>query len=219
MPKVTEAHMEARRRQILDAASACFARQGFHQTTMQEICREADLSPGGVYRYFASKYEIIAATCQECHLQNLSLIQAASEQSDDPLEVLDLLVDSGFGWLDNPEALEHLRMNIQLWAEAVRSPQVMEAYQRANFDVYREALCGLLRRAQENGAINPCLDPDSAARVLLATWQGLVLQKALDSQVDVPKYVAVLKSLYKGTFAPQPAASAATGTTQNQPAS
>ena len=53
MPKVTEAHLEARRQQILDAASACFSRQGFHQTTMQGICREVDLSPGAVYRYFA----------------------------------------------------------------------------------------------------------------------------------------------------------------------
>ena len=61
MPKVTEAHMEARRRQILEAASACFSRQGFHQTSMQDICREAGLSPGAVYRYYSTKEDIIAA--------------------------------------------------------------------------------------------------------------------------------------------------------------
>ena len=59
MPKVTQAHLEARRQQILDAAFGCFARQGFHQTTMQDICREAELSPGAVYRYFDSKEAII----------------------------------------------------------------------------------------------------------------------------------------------------------------
>jgi hypothetical protein len=46
MPKVTEAHLEARRRQIVDAAAACFSQRGFHQTTMQDICKQAALSPG-----------------------------------------------------------------------------------------------------------------------------------------------------------------------------
>ena len=60
MPKVTEEHVEARRRQILSAALRCFAREGFHRTTMQDIFREADLSPGAVYSYFKGKDELIA---------------------------------------------------------------------------------------------------------------------------------------------------------------
>ena len=55
MPKVSDAHVEARRQQILEAASACFARQGFHQTSVQDICKEAGLSAGAVYRYFPGK--------------------------------------------------------------------------------------------------------------------------------------------------------------------
>ena len=50
-----------RRREILDAALFCFRRRGFHQATMQEICAEAGLSPGALYRYFGSKADIIAA--------------------------------------------------------------------------------------------------------------------------------------------------------------
>ena len=61
MPKVTEAHLEARRQQRLEAAESCFSRQGFHQTTMQANCGEAGLSPGAVYRYFSSEEEISAA--------------------------------------------------------------------------------------------------------------------------------------------------------------
>ena len=200
MPKVTEAHLEARRRQILDAASACFARQGFHQTSMQDICREADLSPGAVYRYFASKEEIIAATCQECQEHNLEHMQTATGQRKDPLEVLDLLVDSDFGWLDNPEVQDHLRMNIQLWAEALNSPQVMEVFRRDFLDIWLEALTRLVGRVQETGQLNPSLEPASAARVLLSAYHGLVLQKAFDPGVDISKYGTVLKALYGGSF-------------------
>ena len=49
-----------RRAEILDAAERCFIRSGFHQASMQEICAEAKMSPGNLYRYFPSKEAIIA---------------------------------------------------------------------------------------------------------------------------------------------------------------
>ena len=61
MPRLTRKTAEARRRQILTAATACFARRGFHATTMQEICRAARLSPGSVYTWFPSKRAIMKA--------------------------------------------------------------------------------------------------------------------------------------------------------------
>ncbi len=45
----------------------CFAREGFHRTTMQDIFREADLSPGAVYSYFEGKDELIEAIADERH--------------------------------------------------------------------------------------------------------------------------------------------------------
>ena len=61
MPKVSEAHLEARRGQILKAACRCFARGGIGETSIQDICHEAKLSVGAIYRYFRSKGQIIEA--------------------------------------------------------------------------------------------------------------------------------------------------------------
>jgi TetR/AcrR family transcriptional repressor of uid operon len=41
-----------RRAEILAAAERCFVRSGFHQASMHEICIEAGMSPGNLYRYF-----------------------------------------------------------------------------------------------------------------------------------------------------------------------
>ena len=61
MPRVSEEHLERRRQQIVDAAQRCFARRGFHQSSMQDVFAESGLSAGAVYRYFKSKDELVAA--------------------------------------------------------------------------------------------------------------------------------------------------------------
>ena len=73
MARVSQAHLDARRRQILDGAARCFARNGFHATSMQDVLRESGLSAGAVYRYFASKEEIVAAIAGEA----FGLVRAA----------------------------------------------------------------------------------------------------------------------------------------------
>ena len=115
LPKVTEEHLEARRQQILEAAFSCFSRQGFHQTRMADICREAQLSPGTVYRYFRSKEEIIEVSCQECQQRQDALVEAAKDGKN-TLEVLDQLIDYGFGMLEDPTVQTNTRVNVQLWA-------------------------------------------------------------------------------------------------------
>lgn len=61
MPRVSQSYLDARRRQIMDAAITCFAREGFHRATMQDIVAETGLSAGAIYRYFWSKEDIVAA--------------------------------------------------------------------------------------------------------------------------------------------------------------
>ena len=198
MPKVTEAHLEARREQILQAAFACFSRNGFHQTTMQDICHEADLSPGAVYRYFESKEAIIEASCLECQQVATANFEAAQQESD-TLEVLDELVAAFFGALAEPEADSAMRVNILLWAESLRSSQIGELCNRNRAGVL-EYLRGIVARAQGLGEINTSLDTEAVAQVLMSTYEGLVLQKGSDRNVDVEKYMGVLKALYSGEF-------------------
>ena len=50
-----------RRSQILDAALVCFAKRGFHQTSMHDISAEAGISVGLIYRYFENKEAVISA--------------------------------------------------------------------------------------------------------------------------------------------------------------
>src|ERR1700758_1602890 len=65
MRKVNQERFEEKQRHIREAALACFRRSGFHQASMADICTEANMSPGNLYRYYDSKEAIIAAICEE----------------------------------------------------------------------------------------------------------------------------------------------------------
>ena len=55
MPKVTEAHKQQRREQILEAARRCFARYGFEGATVSRLEQETGLSRGAIFNYFENK--------------------------------------------------------------------------------------------------------------------------------------------------------------------
>jgi AcrR family transcriptional regulator len=51
----------ATRGKILQAALACFAQKGYHQTSMDDIVTQSELSKGALYWHFKSKQELFAA--------------------------------------------------------------------------------------------------------------------------------------------------------------
>ena len=203
MPRVTEEHLEARRRQILDAAVACFAREGFHRTTIPDIAREAGLSAGAMYRYFESKDELIEAIADERHARERALLERAREASD-PGEALAALAGDFFGLLQDPDERLRRRVGIQVWAEALRNPAILALVRRGTGQPLAE-LVRIVREAQRRRELPTALDPTAAARVMLSVFYGLVLQQAWDEEVDVEAYLdsvrAIIEAMAKGSRA------------------
>lgn len=198
MPKVSKEYSETRRRQIIDAAYRCFARKGFHQTTMRDIYEEAKLSPGAVYHYFESKDEIIQASFDFDYQRSLDLFRTAIA-SDDPIKALDNLLDFFLHGLKGAAALGAGRVNVQGWGEALVNPRVQETIQRV-VNSNCDALSQVIVKAQEAEQIDKSLDPRSVSQLLLSVYYGLELQLALDPDLDVDKYTAAAKSLLHSTM-------------------
>ncbi|MDT0268301.1 TetR/AcrR family transcriptional regulator [Streptomyces sp. DSM 44915] len=180
MARVSQEHLAARRRQILDGAARCFARDGFHGTSMQDVLRETGLSAGAVYRYFPSKDAIIAAlagdvlaTVRECFRR--------SAESDDPPPP-DALLAEALGRVAK-RLVVPAPMLLQVWSETLRNPELRVTFQE-NF----AALLGLWSRIvatyQRQGRMRPDVAPEAVARALAASAQGFLLQRALFGPVD-----------------------------------
>ena len=61
MPKVSEAHREQRRAQILEGARRAFAAHGYERATVAELEKAIGLSRGAIFSYFSNKWELFYA--------------------------------------------------------------------------------------------------------------------------------------------------------------
>jgi TetR/AcrR family transcriptional regulator, transcriptional repressor of aconitase len=190
MPKVSQTYRNARRNQILEAAIVCFSRGGFHRTTMQDIVKQSKLSPGAIYNYFESKEEIIEAIANERHARERLLVTEARKESD-VANVLKRIRDVFFGELRNPKERLRRRVSIQLWAEAQRNPKILKIVRRGVNGPHK-LLRAIISDAQRQGKFSDEVDPDAAARFMIAAFHGFVLQMEWDAQLKAEPYIRLL---------------------------
>src|SRR5260370_21709545 len=146
-----------RRLEILDAAQRCFVRSGFHGASMQEICAEAEMSPGNLYRYFPSKEALIAGICE----------RNRAEAADSFLEV-----DQAPGFFEGLAALarhhlvgraeEEAGLCAEIMAESRRNPELARLHTELERDI-KTRLVAMLSRAAARGEISAKAELEGAA--------------------------------------------------------
>jgi AcrR family transcriptional regulator len=192
MPRVTAAHVEARRNQILEAARVCFLRKGFHETSMQEIFREAGLSAGAVYLYFKSKDELIVTIATErlaVVVEGLNDLLAGGELP--PLEELPMQLIGPLLLAHPDEGLE--RLAVQIFSESQHNPAIAALTNRVV-----TMMLGNLGRAVDlykaRGMIDPAIPSEPVARVIAALVHGFIVQRSLDATLTEATFFAGLQA-------------------------
>jgi AcrR family transcriptional regulator len=194
MPKISEEKRQARQGQILDAATRCFARSGFHGTSMEDIVRESGLSPGAIYCYFGGKHDIVEAISAQRHARDQALL-AELVSSPKLAEGLDRLARALVEVLENPKEKQRRKISIQFWAESLHDARIRKVAERGIRQ--RDRLTAALREAQQAGELPPELDVDAVSRVMLAILQGFFLQQAWEPGLNTEAYVATAVALLR----------------------
>ncbi|WP_394435791.1 TetR/AcrR family transcriptional regulator [Streptomyces sp. SGAir0957] len=200
MARVSQEHLDARRRQIMDGAALCFARNGFHATSMQDVLKEVDLSAGAVYRYFRGKDELIHAIVTEVLDYVRSGFEAAAGLQSPPPPPYELVgIVMGEVLRERPGlrvdgASYFPRLVVQVWTETLRNEE-LAALIRDGFERVRAIWVTIVRGYQDAGMMRADADPDAVARTMMSAAQGFLTQQALFGEVPVETLQIGLRGL------------------------
>lgn len=196
MPKVTDEHRSARRRQIVVAARTCVIEQGFHKTTMADVIRESGLSAGAVYGYFKSKDEIVAAIADDA-LSSVDEVFQAMLASDAPLSpaaALRTTLEHAVRIAEAPGG-DVTRVGIQAWAEALHNDAIM-ATASSKYRMLRGRFVEVARRAQADGTVDADANPEYIGQALFGMIPGFLLQRLILGDVTTETYCAGIDALF-----------------------
>jgi AcrR family transcriptional regulator len=200
MTRFTEAQKEGRRQEILTAALRCFARNGFHSTTITDIVRESGVSQGTFYLYFETKDDVIAALADD-RSQGDAIINAIAGAEADPVVGLAILFELHGRTLGDAQRADERRVAIQGWAEALRNDAIRLRLV-ANTSRVQQEIARLIERGQRTGQFRADAEPQGLARAVMALFRGLTLLTAWDGAFDPALTAKSIEDMVRGALSP-----------------
>ncbi len=163
---------DERRACIIQAALACFARKGYHLTTMDDIAQESGLSKGSLYWYFKSKKELFRAIVEAYFRQMETAIQPILEGALSPSEKLrtmaKVMLDSA------TKAQPPAGVMVDLWSQARYEEDLHQLLCQA-YEPYYRNLAAIIETGIQQGAFRP-VNATHLATLLVAVYDGLIKQ-------------------------------------------
>jgi TetR/AcrR family transcriptional repressor of uid operon len=188
-----------RRDEILAAAARCFVRSGFHGASMQDICTEAGMSPGNLYRYFPSKEALVAGIAERDRAEVAKQF-ASVDLSHGLFAALEGMAQRHFAETDAEEVL----LCTEVMADARRNPEIARI--SASFDAdIRKWLGDLFRAAVARGDVPADVDIEGAVTMVLIMGDGISWRRAVDPAFDAQAFIPVFMDIIRHILRAGPA--------------
>ena len=148
-PERDRQQREERRQQIIDAAKQVFTKRGVAATKMSDVAKEAGLSHGNVYNYFASKEELLSVLVLQAQAGYTELLLEMNRQPGHAIDKLRFLVER---YLFVTGAGTTYWVVLQAQAADVLSPSIKGAI-TSNMMANRQLIIQVIEEGQRDGII------------------------------------------------------------------
>lgn len=177
MPKVSEDHLEARRRQILDGARRCFAEYGYDQATVRRLEQEIGLSRGAIFHHYRDKDALFFALARE---DTEKMAEVASREG---------LIQVMRDMLAAPDQFDWLATRLEIARKIRQDPEFSRGWEERSAEL-AAATTERLRRQKEAQRVRDDVPNDVLHLYLDLVLDGLVARLA--SGEDPQRLAAVL---------------------------
>ncbi|MCD6290786.1 MAG: TetR/AcrR family transcriptional regulator [Anaerolineae bacterium] len=159
--------------QILQAATVCFARQGYHRTTMDDIAHESGVSKGSLYWHFKSKKHLFLTIMDEW-MQSITQVLQDVMQKDEMTWAEKLRWAAEAIAADIASQQEFISIAASFWAEMQRDDEVKERMLRIYQDM-KKTLAQIIIAGIQAKEFRP-VDPEATAAMIIGVFDGVTLQ-------------------------------------------
>jgi TetR/AcrR family transcriptional repressor of uid operon len=178
VPRIAETARAARRDQLLAAGLACFARSGYHATTMADVAAKAGVSKGTPYLYFDSKRALFLAMHEEWNCGAGQRVEAAvaaleDRERESPRAALRAVAAAIAAHVVAES--DTCRVLMEARTMAAHEPAIAAAIRAADAQMHRQ-LQDLFSAGVAAGEWPADTDPALAARLFTAGMYGLMAQ-------------------------------------------
>jgi len=189
---------QSRRLQVLEAASDCFRRRGYHGAGMAEISKTAGMSPGHIYNYFDSKEAIIEAIIER-DMQEMFSVFNGFLQAEGP--VLDVMLAGCPDGVEKHLDVEKSALKLEMISEAARNEKVAALLQESDNEA-RRLMKQLMQREGSLVRHLPEAELEARISVMFAMFGGLMIRRTLNPSLDRDTVLIALKPVIKTLLSP-----------------
>ena len=177
-------HVEnlSKRQRLIESAYAVFASEGYNNSSIKDVAEHAGITPGLVHYYFSSKEELLIAV-QKAAQTRYHQRYATADGTLEPAEVLQEIKARA---LDDPD---WYRWRYELYSLGLKGGKLQKEA-AAVLDEGRRSLTSQLQ-----GILPSPSRAQHLAAVLVACFDGLALQKILDTSFDLDAAYGALSEL------------------------
>ena len=159
---------EEKYRMILNAAKQVFAMEGFYNSKVSEIAREAHVADGTIYLYFKNKDDILISLFEEELTRIIKTVKTELENIDDPRLKLIKFCDNHLTIVEADRALAEV-----IQVELRQSNKFMREYKNKHFLAYLNIIADIVAQGQQQGVFRDELKPELCARIIFGSLDEL----------------------------------------------
>jgi AcrR family transcriptional regulator len=160
---------EERRRQIMEAALACFVRKGYHKTTMDDIVAESGLSKGTLYWYFENKDDLFVSLIKSYFFDVREGTDAILKQYPTASGKLRGLTQAFIELFQATEG--SFSVLFEFWLQSTLRDELNEILSTA-LSQYQQVVAGIIAEGIQSGEFK-AVDTGQVALAAMAAFDGL----------------------------------------------